>query len=55
VELVSYLQEKAAAGHRAGARVFVVPGAQAYAAAGHGMTVDGVSSLDEAVAALLAS
>ena len=52
---VAYLQEKAAAGHRAGARLFVVPGAQAYAAAGHGMTVDGVSSLDEAVAALLAS
>jgi PDZ domain-containing secreted protein len=54
VQLVSYLQEKAAAGHRAGARVFIVPGAQAYGAAGHGMTVEGVSTLGEAVAALLA-
>jgi PDZ domain-containing protein len=54
VQPVAYLQEKAAAAHRAGARVFVVPGAQAYAAAGHGMTVDGVSSLDEAIKALRA-
>jgi len=52
---VAYLPEKAAAGHRAGASVFVVPGAQAYAAEGHGMTVAGVSSLDGAIAALLAS
>ena len=46
---VAYLPEKAAAAHRAGARLFVVPGSQAYAAEGHGMTVVGVSSLDEAL------